>query len=877
MTTAPQQAAIAQGSSDADVATVPGDAANGAPTGSVTFYVCGPTTTPTPCTAKTSEVGAAAVTLSAGSNNTASATSPTFTPTAPGYWCFAGYYSGDTNYPASSDTGTDECVDVVEAAITIAPANGTDLVGGSHTYTVSAQQDTGSGLVAVPTGTVPSVTLTNSGGASATVTGGTCGSGGTNASGQCTVTISSPTAGSTSVSAAVTLSVGGVTLTRSTTGPDANGDSAPALENWVGGMTTAPQQAAIAQGSSDADVATVPGDAANGVPTGSVTFYVCGPTTTPTPCTAKTSEVGAAAVTLSAGSNNTASATSPTFTPTAPGYWCFAGYYSGDTNYPASSDTGTDECVDVVEAAITIAPANGTDLVGGSHTYTVSAQQDTGSGLVAVPTGTVPSVTLTNSGGASATVTGGTCGSGGTNASGQCTVTISSPTAGSTSVSAAVTLSVGGVTLTRSTTGPDANGDSAPALENWVGGMTTAPQQAAIAQGSSDADVATVPGDAANGAPTGSVTFYVCGPTTTPTPCTAKTSEVGAAAVTLSAGSNNTASATSPTFTPTAPGYWCFAGYYSGDTNYPASSDTGTDECVDVTSSGLAGGNNCNPTSSLGVQVQGRNVTAYVPAGSWDYGSNSNGSASYDASDFQGISVVNVEGNSITPTGVYTPDVVNACSSDPTSGQSICTSNGTDIYLLKGTSLTKTLMSSGSGQISFSGGSCTTCGVAMDSADRDAAISESVGSKAGFQFLDLDSSTLESPFVAASGENSEGPVLDPAHHLLLNANENGDFEIADIKDHGSPVFYENNISPTQEWDSSAEDCSTGIAIAGAEYTEPSTLYVTDLSQATLEFWFSRLVVCTLSGADSFGIGSGGRCERSCDRSGYAHWHHHDRI
>ncbi len=45
-------------------------------------------------------------------SNTATATSGSFTPTSTGYWCFAGVYSGDSNYNSSSDTSLGECVDV---------------------------------------------------------------------------------------------------------------------------------------------------------------------------------------------------------------------------------------------------------------------------------------------------------------------------------------------------------------------------------------------------------------------------------------------------------------------------------------------------------------------------------------------------------------------------------------------------------------------------------------------------------------------------------------------------------------------------------------------------------------------------------------------
>jgi hypothetical protein len=98
------------------------------------------------------------------------------------------------------------------------------------------------------------------------------------------------------------------------------------------GVTTSPAHASIVLGSGDSDTATVTG--VTGVtPTGSVTFYVCGPTAT---CHRlhhhDAGVVDLGSVTVS-GSGNTATATSPSFTPLATGTYCFLGVYSGDNNY----------------------------------------------------------------------------------------------------------------------------------------------------------------------------------------------------------------------------------------------------------------------------------------------------------------------------------------------------------------------------------------------------------------------------------------------------------------------------------------------------------------------------------------------------------------
>jgi parallel beta-helix repeat protein len=114
------------------------------------------------------------------------------------------------------------------------------------------------------------------------------------------------------------------------------------------GMFTTPTSSFVVAGSSNSDTASVTGTATGGSPTGSVSFYECGPTVTPEPCTSQADAVGSA-VTLTAGPDDTATAASVSFVPGAPGFWCFAAYYSGGPNYGANSETATDECFVMVE------------------------------------------------------------------------------------------------------------------------------------------------------------------------------------------------------------------------------------------------------------------------------------------------------------------------------------------------------------------------------------------------------------------------------------------------------------------------------------------------------------------------------------------------
>jgi alpha-tubulin suppressor-like RCC1 family protein len=121
-------------------------------------------------------------------------------------------------------------------------------------------------------------------------------------------------------------------------------------------VVTGPQFPEVVLSDGNTDGATVTGDSTYGSPTGTVSFYVCGPTTSAEPCTSQSDPVGTA-VALTPGANNTATADSVSFTATAPGTWCFGGYYSGDSNYGAGSDTSTDECFDVTEEPTSTSPA----------------------------------------------------------------------------------------------------------------------------------------------------------------------------------------------------------------------------------------------------------------------------------------------------------------------------------------------------------------------------------------------------------------------------------------------------------------------------------------------------------------------------------------
>ena len=100
------------GSFETVTATVQGNAIAGAPTGSVTFYVCGPTATS--CDNTGHYVGTVSpLTAGWGANvDNASATlpAPGYSPTSTGTWCFSAYYTSNEPavYSGVSDSGTSD-------------------------------------------------------------------------------------------------------------------------------------------------------------------------------------------------------------------------------------------------------------------------------------------------------------------------------------------------------------------------------------------------------------------------------------------------------------------------------------------------------------------------------------------------------------------------------------------------------------------------------------------------------------------------------------------------------------------------------------------------------------------------------------------------
>jgi hypothetical protein len=287
----------------------------------------------------------------------------------------------------------------------------------------------------------------------------------------------------------------------------------------------------------------------------------------------------------------------------------------------------------------------------------------------------------------------------------------------------------------------------------------------------------------------------------------------------------------------------------SGDADF--TTIPGSCSALQVTSSSAIL-NACVAGSSMGVLLPGNgaagNVTAYVPQGYWEGGG-------------KGIFVQNIEGAINPPVNIVTPSVANSCSSNPATGQTVCVANNKDVYLITGTALTNTLTSSSNGTAGFSGGVCNNCGVAVNAANNTAVINMGVvggpgTSGDGVQIVNLTTNTF-SPAFETNQIVSENISVDPTRSLILSANERGNYMILQIQADGSLKEFDATFSSGFEDDSSAEDCSTGVALAPGEFT--NSVQLVNLNNITFgaTTYTAPNAVTTLSTAYSFAAGLSG--------------------
>jgi Bacterial Ig-like domain (group 3) len=377
------------GASFHDTATVSG--VNGiVPTGTVTynFFTNGTCTAP----AVSNTTFPQTVTLSSGTVPPSASTGPL----AAGSYSFQATYNGDTNYvgstsacePFSVTKATTQAATQVENQATNAPPIGTEVTGASFfdTATVSGQQAS-----FVPTGTVTYNFFTNGSCTAPAVANGTFPQ---------TVTLTStgavPQSNFTGPLAAGSYSFqaiysgdtnynGSISACEPFSLAKASTQTATSVVNESGGTSV---------GASFHDTATVTGQQANIVPTGTVTysFFTNGGCTAP-PASTQT-------VTLNANGTVPDSASTG---PLAAGDYSFQATYSGDPNYlgstsacePFSVGTTASSTSTQVENAATNAPPSGTEATGASFYDTATVTGQVGG---FVPTGTVTYSFFTNGG-----------------------------------------------------------------------------------------------------------------------------------------------------------------------------------------------------------------------------------------------------------------------------------------------------------------------------------------------------------------------------------------------------------------------------------------------------------------------------------------------
>jgi hypothetical protein len=205
--------------------------------------------------------------------------------------------------------------------------NSVNPVGNAHVFTLTLQQDTGSGFAAVGAGEVIGVSSTGVGAITdINPDGPDATSCTTNASGQCTVTVNSNVVGVLTLNANYHAVVG-----------DTQGDfPASATKEWVplhpaiSTLATGP----VTVGSAISDAATLAG----GInPTGTITFRLYGPSETAV-CDANNLVFTSDPVAVA-----NAKASSGGFAPTAPGTYHWVATYSGDDNNGGVAGTCGDE------------------------------------------------------------------------------------------------------------------------------------------------------------------------------------------------------------------------------------------------------------------------------------------------------------------------------------------------------------------------------------------------------------------------------------------------------------------------------------------------------------------------------------------------------
>ncbi|NOZ71055.1 MAG: hypothetical protein GXP38_03950 [Chloroflexi bacterium] len=340
---------------------------------------------------------------------------------------------------SASDTAIKHWAD---ARLTLTPGEAANQINDQHTFTAHLEFNTGSGWADAGGETIDFSIDSGPG----TLSASSCT---TNANGECTVTLDSSAVGVTEVSASWS---GNISTTHGSATASA---SDTAIKHWVDARLTLTPPTAVNEvddqhtftahlefntGSGWADAAGETIDFSIDSGPGNLSAATC-TTETDGECTVilESSTTGTTHVSASWSGNISTSHGSAS---------------------ASASDTAEKQWVD---ASISITPQQATNAVGDPHTFTITVMADDGSGPSPVA-GVKPSVDI------SPTPDNKTdnCATIGTDSNGQCTVIINNTTAASFTANASVTVTVGGISVTRNTAGNSGIGGTGPASKYYV-------------------------------------------------------------------------------------------------------------------------------------------------------------------------------------------------------------------------------------------------------------------------------------------------------------------------------------------------------------------------------------------------------------------------
>jgi len=189
-----------------------------------------------------------------------------------------------------------------------------------------------------------------------------------------------------------------------------------------------------------------------------------------------------------------------------------------------------------------------------------------------------------------------------------------------------------------------------------------------------------------------------------------------------------------------------------------------------------------------------------------------------------------------------------ACSGDSVTSEVVCVGANNEVFLINGTTLSKTLTSSGQGLANFSGGSCTSCGVTVDPVTNAAVIGLNLSPilpVGGYQVLDLGSNKFGPTIGIGEEQPSESPALDTVHHLVLSPGPDQpsgvpafapDYALlmmsSDITIGATPTAYSYAkasaiFGGSADLDAAGADITTGVIIASDE--EANSLFLANLN------------------------------------------------